>query len=483
MRVFIRNDRLAPADAVAAIAIADARGETTLDLVASARVAAGTSAELTANGTLAGARPWSPNSPVLYTAVVRLKDPGGEVDSVQTRFGFRRVEATPEGLRLNGQPIFLTGFNRHEDSPRTAMAVDRQTTREDLTRIKEAGANFVRLCHYPHHPFELDLCDEIGLLVLDEIPLNLRIDAARAETAARQIRRMIERDRNHPSVIFWSVGNETYDEDTFAAEANRGLLRLARELDPSRLCVHVSNRWRTSPNFEEDDVICVNDYPSMTGWRGRRGHGPQADLSRSAEAWRTSLATLHERYPLKPILISEFGYCSIAGTNGHALGEDMHERVIRAEFPALDAPFLCGVSLWCWADHPWPPAGFLDGMAMSPFGVHTRQRVPKKAFGAIRSLYRARQVVSAYPRINRGQNLRPGRVLPSPTDTFARAVLRWIRRNRPENRKNAMPGPAGGCRGGLHPNSAVFARKRGRSRVKVDSARSARGRRGCLTTE
>ena len=153
------------------------------------------------------------------------------------RFGFRHIKATPQGLILNGQPIFLTGFNRHEDSPHTAMAADLATTRRDLEWMKEAGANFVRLCHYPHHPAELDLCDELGLLAFEEIPLYFWNDsnegqqtqAQRAESAAFQLERLICRDYNHPSVIFWSVSNETSDDVAEVAEGNRALIRRAKE--------------------------------------------------------------------------------------------------------------------------------------------------------------------------------------------------------------------------------------------------------------
>ena len=81
--------------------------------------------------------------------------------------------------------------------------------------------------------------------------------------ATRQIGRMIERDYNHPSVIIWSVSNETPEQHEDVARSNRQLLEYARVLDPSRLCVHVSNHWIDHPNFAQDDLVCVNHYPSM----------------------------------------------------------------------------------------------------------------------------------------------------------------------------------------------------------------------------
>jgi beta-galactosidase/beta-glucuronidase len=136
------------------------------------------------------------------------------------------------------------------------MALDLETTRQDLEAMKEAGANFVRLCHYPHPPAELDLCDELGLLVFAEIPLYFwndidegrRTNAARVQTAKRQLERMVDRDFNHPSIVFWSVSNETHDNEPDVAESNRELIRTVRALDSTRLHVHVSNHWKEYPN-------------------------------------------------------------------------------------------------------------------------------------------------------------------------------------------------------------------------------------------
>ena len=144
---------------------------------------------------------------------MKLSGGGQTLDSAEVRFGFRRIERRGTQLLLNGEPIYLTGFNRHEDSPTTGMATDLKTARQDLLDMKRAGANFVRLCHYPHHPGELELCDELGLLVMSEIPLwqwdarleDVASNGKKLATAKRQLERMIARDRNHPSVIFWSV--------------------------------------------------------------------------------------------------------------------------------------------------------------------------------------------------------------------------------------------------------------------------------------
>lgn len=399
VRALIRNAGSTAASTGLDVAVHDANGKQCLQLQAPpGTLNAGAVDEITLTGTLAGARPWSPADPVLYLAAVRLTAGDKAGDEVAASFGFRHIEATPEGLRLNGERIFLTGFNRHEDSPRTAMATDLKTVRQDLERMKEAGANFVRLCHYPHHPAELDLCDRLGLLVLSEIPLYFwndsvegrRTQAARVASASRQLEGMIVRDFNHPCVIFWSVSNETQEGEPGVAEGNRALIRLARALDPSRLCVHVMNRWEYGhAQFDEDDVVCINSYPTMDF--ESRGHQPGTfDLGDAVTRQRARIGDLHGKYPSKPILIAEFGYCSFAGTFGHAFGEDEHAKSLQAEFASFDAPYICGVAIWCWADHPWPAGRFFNGLRMAPFGVVSRDRRRLRPYWAAQAMFRAR---------------------------------------------------------------------------------------------
>lgn len=395
----VRNVRPAAVRCSMDATIRDADGKVCATLSSGpVALASGAAAEVALKGTLPDALVWSPSTPVLYRAQTRLVVNDEVIDEVETRFGFRRIQATPDALLLNGKPVFLTGFNYHEDSPRTAMAVDLETARRDLEAMKEAGANFVRLCHYPHHPAKLDMCDEIGLLVFAEVPLYFwndagegrRTNAARVQTAARQMEQMIARDFNHPSIVFWSVSNETHEEEPEVAQSNRELIRQAKALDPTRLHVHVSNRWKGNAEFEADDVICINDYPSIEWPAG--GHNPATfDLSYSVDSWRTNLAALRRQYPTKPVLVTEFGYCSFAGTHGHSFGEDEHSRVIEREFAALDAPFLCGTIIWCWADHPWPAGRFFGGLSISPFGVLSRDRRKLKPFWTARALFHAKQ--------------------------------------------------------------------------------------------
>lgn len=339
---------------------------------------------------IADVKPWTPESPTLYHLELSLLSGDETLGTRDLRIGFRAIEARDGKLWLNGEPLFLLGFNRHEDSPHTHMCPDLSLTRRDLAAMKEAGANFVRLCHYPHDRRELDLCDEMGLLAMAEIPLywweghaeGEAVTQARLTEAMAQLETLIARDINHPSVIFWSVSNETHEELPEVVAGNEALLRRAKELDPTRLAVHVSDHWRASPHFDLDDVICVNGYPSLM------------DGSSGDEIfWREGLNHLHTLYPDKPILVTEFGRPALYSAYDGWYDQRKQAETIEREFGSFDAPYVCGATVWCWADHAWPPStfSFCSRLAVSPFGVVTRDRRRKMAYFTVRRLFHARQ--------------------------------------------------------------------------------------------
>ncbi len=168
---------------------------------------------------------WDLDSPVLYTLDLALGD-----DAVTHTFGFRAAEFTPEGFRLNGRPLKLRGLNRHQSFPYAGYALGRAAQERDAEILKrELHVNIVRTSHYPQSTWFLDACDRLGLLVLEEIPgwQHIGGDTWKAEAVAN-VRRMITRDWNHPSIVLWGVRiNESQDNHDFYAETNR----VAHELD------------------------------------------------------------------------------------------------------------------------------------------------------------------------------------------------------------------------------------------------------------
>ena len=390
-RLVVQNDEPQGRTLSATLNILDEQGNIVVSAQTAAQdVPAQGQAVFVLSGHAANITPWMPDQPTLYRAVFSI---AGDALEVQT--GFRTVARQGTQLALNGQPLHLQGFNRHEDSPRTGPAPDPALVERDLRHIKQLGANFVRLCHYPHHPLELALCDRLGLLVMSEIPLywwNGDADGdqpaeVKLGAAKQQLNEMIARDINHPSILFWSVSNETHEQRPEVTAGNAALISHVRSLDPSRLVVHVSDHWPTAPHFEQDDVICLNAYPTWGG-RGWKSN-PQYDFAESTRWWNEHLESLHAQYPDKPILISEFGYPALLSVFENALGEDVQVCQLEAEMAAFDKPYVCGTTLWCYADHPWPEEPFINNMTNSPFGIVTRDRRPKKAVEAVRRLFHA----------------------------------------------------------------------------------------------
>ncbi len=363
-------------------------------------------------------RPWSPESPVLYTARTDVRLGDRLVDRVTTRFGFRGIAIEKGQLRLNGRPVFLMGFNRHEDSPRTGMATDLEQARVDLLDIKNLGGNFVRFCHYPHHPGELDLCDELGLLVMAENAMNgLAVTdetggfawdpddlQAVAANARVQLKQMVERDMNHPSIIVWSIGNEADENKPEIPPFHAELLQYAKSLDATRLWTHVSNSYTSAPLetlFTHDDLICINGYPTLLK------HTPTPEtlargLPESTRQFEEWLTMIHTAFPGKLVLVTEFGYPLLPCEDGLE-GESVQAVATHAEFQGIvGAAHACGACLWHYAHHTWPE-GFtpMPIPGTSPYGYLSRDRIQRfKALDTVARMFNA-QAAASLDRVTR----------------------------------------------------------------------------------
>ncbi|MCS6834413.1 MAG: glycoside hydrolase family 2 protein [Anaerolineae bacterium] len=201
---------------------------------------------------------WTLDDPRLYTATFSLDwgDATDAYDRVQVRFGFRHAQFKDDGFYLNGQRLQLRGLNRHQTFPYIGAAAPARLQRRDADIVKyELGCNIVRTSHYPQSPHFLNRCDEIGLLVFEEIPGWQHIgDADWKALSLRDVRAMIERDYNHPAIIMWGVRiNESWDDHDFYEQTNA----LARQLDPTRPTGGV--RFFQGSEFLED-VYTLNDF-------------------------------------------------------------------------------------------------------------------------------------------------------------------------------------------------------------------------------
>ncbi len=180
------------------------------------------------SGTLRKPRTWSAETPDLYGLALELKDGSGKtLEAVGARVGFRRSEVKDGHFLVNGVRVLLKGVNRHEHDPRTGHVISEASMRQDLELMKRFNVNAVRTCHYPDDPLWYDLCDEYGIYLVDEANIeshgmgygerSLAKDPVWGPAHLDRVRRMVERDKNHPSVVIWSLGNEAGDGVNFEA--------------------------------------------------------------------------------------------------------------------------------------------------------------------------------------------------------------------------------------------------------------------------
>ncbi len=220
-------------------------------------------------GRVADVKLWSVDEPNLYTAEVRVRDGGTYIDTVSERFGFRWFEFTDtddeSAFYLNGEKLTLMGINRHEQWPWIGRAVGDKLQAADADLIKETGLNAVRCSHYPQSVAFLDRCDEIGLIVFEEAPGWQYVgNDAWKDVYIENIKEMISRDKNHPSIISWGVRvNESFDSHDLYEETNR----LAKTMDKARP-THGVRRMESYDDSEcQEDIFSVNykypDFPRL----------------------------------------------------------------------------------------------------------------------------------------------------------------------------------------------------------------------------
>lgn len=226
--------------------------------------------EVALSTTIKNVARWDTEHPTLYTAVITLYDNAGNVvESTSAKVGFRKIEIKDGQLMVNGTPIEVHGVNVHEHHERNGHVVDRETMMKDIMVMKRHNINAVRMSHYPQSPLWYDLCDRYGLFVVDEAnvenhgfgvkekdwtgnPKHPSSDPAYLDAILDREILMFERDKNHPSVITWSLGNESGNGVNF-----HEAYRLMKSLDNSRPV-----QYEQAKEGENTDIVCPM-YPSM----------------------------------------------------------------------------------------------------------------------------------------------------------------------------------------------------------------------------
>ncbi len=302
---------------------------------------------------------WDIDHPKLYNLTLALKNKGQMIDTYTSRIGFRLAEFKPEGFYLNGKKIKLLGLNRHQSYPYVGYGMGARAQKADADILKsQLKLNIVRTSHYMQSKYFLDRCDEIGLLVFEEIPGWQHIgDEGWKKQSLCDVRDMIQRDFNHPAIILWGVRiNESPDDDEFYKRTSD----LARRLDPTRSNAGV--RCNLGSNLLED-VYTMNDFIHSGGKVALRGQQQITELKEKV-----------------PYLVTEY--------NGHMFPTkriDPEERLMEhalRHLRVMDAMYgdddISGCIGWCAFDYN-THKDFGAGDHICYHGVMDMFRIPKPA--------------------------------------------------------------------------------------------------------
>ena len=320
---------------------------------------------------------WSPENPYLYTLVVET-----ECDKYEERFGIRKVETTANSVLLNGKPVYFKGFGMHEDFTILGKGKNTPLNIRNFELLKWIHANSFRTSHYPYSEEIMDLADEYGFLVIDEVPavgMNFWPGGSFSETHINEesktlhkelIKQLIERDKNHPCVVAWSLANEpacheengkAYFEDVFAY---------------TRTLTDLPLTFAESMPFAQDlccqlcDIIMLNRYYAWYDFHG--------NIDGIEQALRSEVSNFHEKYQ-KPIIIAEFGADTIEGNHSlpsESFSEEFQQEVVEEYCKVLDEYDFCvGEHVWNFADFKTKQG--LTRVRGNRKGVFTRDRQPK----------------------------------------------------------------------------------------------------------
>jgi beta-galactosidase len=277
--------------------------------------------------------PWTAETPNLYDITVALIDDAGvEVDTVSLAVGFRRVEVRGHELLVNGRPVLIKGVNRHDHDPRRGKAVTHESIEADVVLMKRHNLNAIRTSHYPNDPYLYEVCDRLGMYVLDEANIeahaylrSLSKDPMWTHAMLERITRMALRDKNHPCIIMWSLGNESG-----ASAAHVAAAAWLRAYDPSRPVHYEGGLGEALIASGERDVAATFAEPRAESDVIAPMYPEVADLV----GWATRFT------PDRPLIMCEY----IHAMGNSCGGLDEYWAAIRAH------PGLQGGFVWDWVD-------------------------------------------------------------------------------------------------------------------------------------
>lgn len=293
-------------------------------------------------------RSWSHEDPALYMLNTTLAVNGEETDDLIERVGFRTVEVRDTRIYLNGEPIYLKGFNRHEDYAVDGCAISMQHMVQDMDLMQDMNANALRTCHYPNDERFLDLCDERGIMVWEEnhargLVLKDMLNPNFERQCEDCIREMIENHYNHPSIVIWGILNECASETEEGREMYKKQYDQIRSMDRSRPVTSATCRHFTDICLDLPDIVSFNMY---SGWYK---DCPIDERNDQEIEWIKSSGGDN-----KPIIVSELGAAAIYGYRDRSRCKWSEERqadLIRDNLEVyMNDERITGVFIWQFAD-------------------------------------------------------------------------------------------------------------------------------------
>lgn len=356
-----------------------------------------------ANGTvrIADVILWKPGAGYLYDLVVEVLRDGAVADTYTQPFGVRTVAVHGTEFLINGEPFYFTGFGKHEDTAVRGKGHDNAYLVHDFELLRWTGANSFRTSHYPYAEEVLEYADRQGIVVVDEtaaVGLNLGVqggltgvgpkptfspDTFNDETRAahaQHIRELINRDKNHPSVVMWSIANEPASNEEGAREYFEPLVKLARELDPTRPLTYAVVMFATSQNDKIADLFDLLSINRYYGWYVFTGDLTTAEryLEMDLRGWLAAFG--------KPIMMSEYGADTMPGL--HSVwdlpwSEDFQSAYLEMNHRVFDRiDGFVGEHVWNFAD--FQTSNGIHRVDGNRKGVFTRDRKPKAAAHTLR---------------------------------------------------------------------------------------------------
>lgn len=330
-----------------------------------------------------------PEPGYLYTLKASIVGPLGElIDTYSLKVGIRTVTWSNTTIYINEKPIYLRGFGMHEDSDLRGKGWDPVLWVKNFNLIKWVGANAFRTSHYPYAEEIYQLADEHGIMIIDECPgvdTDLFSDSLLAKHK-QSLTELIRRDKNHPSVIMWSIANEPRSSNVKADAYFGKVVKHVKSMDLSRpVTIAISQRYVTDRAGQHLDVICFNRY---NGWYANTGS--LLDIATYVVDEANSWFRKHN----KPVIMTEYGADTIAGLHllpEYVWSEEYQVAILSEHFKAFDrlrqAGFFAGEFIWNFAD--FKTAQTITRVGGNKKGIFTRERQPKAAAHHLRDRYLA----------------------------------------------------------------------------------------------